>query len=293
MKYSSIYHSPKRSQIGNRTVPRRESRGFTLLELILALSITALVVVSLSGLLLAVQNAWTVSKNYHDVGLHGRAILDRINWMVAQAGTYRINGGPVRLGLSVISRSVDGVALPETLVVWSGGRSGGIQEKRQPAISLPKVNELIIYTPDPSTPNNLVEIQIASNSSTIDFADVNFATTIQSLIAGSASGDQLKLTDRLRTCRITEFGSLLGNLRFELLQVPSDEQVTTTTIGSDQWYALPWAQGMGFSRGGLRTAAVRLEIQLETVQGSVFVGASSPTTIPILGSASLRYAYRS
>ena len=110
MKYSSIYHSPKRSQIGNRTVPRCESRGFTLLELILALSITALVVVSLSGLLLAVQNAWTVSKNYHEVGLHGRAILDRINWMVSQAGTYRIKSGPVRLGLSVISRSVDGVA---------------------------------------------------------------------------------------------------------------------------------------------------------------------------------------
>ncbi|MCA9095777.1 MAG: prepilin-type N-terminal cleavage/methylation domain-containing protein, partial [Planctomycetaceae bacterium] len=101
MKYSPRHHLPERSQTGNRPVEQCESRGFTLLELILALSITALVVVSLSGLLLAVQNAWSVSRNYHDVGLQGRAILDRINWMVAQAGTYRINGGPVHLGLSV------------------------------------------------------------------------------------------------------------------------------------------------------------------------------------------------
>jgi prepilin-type N-terminal cleavage/methylation domain-containing protein len=286
------HHEHFGSPSGDRETGSRETRGFTLLELILALFITSLAVVSLSGLMLAVQSAWTVSKNYQEVGLQGRGILDRVRWMVAQTGTYRIGSGKVQLGLSVISRSVDGVLLPETLVVWSGGRSGGIQQKRQPAVSLPKINELVIFTPDPASPNHLVEILIASNSSTIDFADVNFAATIQSLISGSAAGDRLTLTDRLRTCRVSESGSLLGNLRFELLQLPSNEQVTTTTAGSDQWYALPWSQGMGFSRGGLRTAFVRLEIQLETVQGSVSVGQSSPTSLPILGSASVRYAYR-
>ncbi len=270
----------------------KQLRGFTLLELILALFITSLVIVSMSGLLMAVQNAWSVSKNYQDVGIQGRAILDRIRWMVGQAGTYRIGSGNVQLGMAVISRSVDGVVLPETLVIWSGGRSGGIQSKRQPAISLPKVNELVIYTPDPSAPNNLIEIQIASNSSTIDFGSVSFSSTIQSLISGSATSDRLSLTSRLRTCRVSQSGSLLGNLRFELIQRPSDEQVATTLIGSDQWYALPWAQGMGFSRGGLRTASLRLEIQLETAQGAIYVGESSPTSLPILGNASVRYAYR-
>jgi len=267
-------------------------RGFTLLEMIVALGIAAMLVVSLSGLLLAVQSAWTVSKSYHDVSIQGRAALERIRWMVSQAGTYRIGNEPVRLGLVVISRTVDGVTLPETLVVWSGGRSAGIQEKRQPAVSLPKINELVIYTPDPGGSNRLVEIQMASNSSTLDFTSSTLGTTIQNLISASSAGDRVLLTDKLRTSRVNSGGSLLGNLRFELLQSPSDEQITTTTIGSDAWYALPWCQGMGFSRGGSRQASVRIELQLETVNGSVVVGGSSPTALPVIGSASVRYAYR-
>lgn len=278
-----------------KSTPVRTSRtanGLSLIELILALGITAMVTVALCGLTSAVQSAWTISRNYHEVCLQGRAVLDRIRWMVGQAGTYRIDGGRVRLGVEVIARTTDGVVLPEILVVWSGGRSGGIQEKRQPTLVLPRINELVIYVPDPGAANRLVEIQFPSNTSTIDFASSGFQTQILSLIAGSTADQRLMLADRLRVCRLSESGASIGCLRFELLQKPTEAQVTNTVVGSDQWHALPWSQGMGFSRGGMRQATVRIELQLETVNGASLVGVSSPTAIPIPGSASVRYAYR-
>lgn len=218
--------------------------------------------------------------------LQAEAAMDRIRYMISHAGMYETSGQPVVAGIAVVNHSAGLDYFPDVLVVWSGGRTGG-KAAAGLQTQLPKINELVIYLPDPSDPRTLVEMMIPGNSSTIDFRSGSFATTILSLISGGGT-EKVSICNRLRSADISS--STWGGAWFEVTQSPSDTELLATP-GTSQWNALVWPQAIVTSESGCRQVTVRMELQVETRSYEKPGSDSSPTALPFFGSASYRYDY--
>jgi len=269
-----------------------ERSAFTLVELLVAATITAMLSVVLSGLVLAVQRSWSYTRHLEEVSVQARAALDRMRYMIGRAGVYQLVERPPRLGLAVVSQNRWGdVAFPDVLVVWSGGRNGAMAP-RGIVRRLPLVSELVIYTWDASEPTRLVEIVIPDDDTPIDFDDASFSTTVRTLLH-SSSAQAAVLSDRLRKVSWSAgplAGHSVGLVRFELIRTPSDWELTAIEPGEEAWLWLTWPQGLVTRQSGLRQETVRIEIQLTRRPGET---ASRPSDgIPFFGSASRRYVYQ-
>jgi len=269
--------------------------GLTLVELTLATAITSMLSVVLGGLILAVQTAREHTEGLQDAVTFAQATTGRIRTMVAEAGVYQMTGTETTLGLAVISHTGSSVELPDTLVIWSGGRNGGlaaagVQQR------FPRLDELIVYTPSPTDPSRLVEVAFPGNSSSIDFRASDFASTILSLLPTSAA-ESILICDRVRTS-VSADGTAAGgsgnvsHVRFELEQTPGDADLTAAVPGTDAWNALPWAQGIVSADSGFRQATLRIEIQIEPRTDRPAGGDLTPIAVPFFGSASYRYVYQ-
>ena len=253
----------------------------------MSLTITSLLSLVFGSLMLAMQMAWQHSGGISSCNAEARVALGRIRYMISQAGAYRNPGALQQLGVAVVGTSVNGATLPQTLVVWSGGRTGGMSAQGLQT-RLPLISELVIYAPDPADSSHLVEVVATTNTNSIDFADPNFATTIQMLLAASQL-DKALLCDRIRRTNLS--GTIVGNVHFEMFQTPGDSDIASATPGTTAWNDLMWSQGIVASDSGLRQATVRMELQLEPALGAPVLTTSSPTSLPFLGSASCRYVY--
>jgi hypothetical protein len=202
--------------------------------------------------------------------------------------------------MAVVCHEWAGVELlPDVLVVWSGGRNGGmaaagVQER------LPTIDELLVYTYDPQETSALVEIAFPDNSGEIDFRDSGFTSQILSLIA-SSDAEKTLLCDRIRGSQLFDSNDYLAeyfgsttyvNIRFELSQTPDDSELQTVSAATSGWYELGWAQGIVASDLGMRQATLRMELQISRKSPSAPDADSSVQTIPFFGSASYRYVYR-
>ncbi len=279
----------------NKKSRSSSANAFTLVEMMMAMTITAMMSVVLGGLIMAVHAAWEHSNGLEESSLQGHAAIQRIKHMVSHVGVYQMPGQPTRLGLRVASHEWDAADLPDVLVVWSGGRSGGmadagIQQR------LPQINELVIYSPDPSDSSRLVEVMLPDDTSSIDFNDPNFNDTILTVI-DSADSVRVLICDRIRQSDLPGAGAgdqdaKVGNIRFDLRLTPSDEELAAFNPGTDVWYELAWAQGIASGDSGMRQATVRMEFQMETRKNNTSENDSVATTIPFFGSASYRYVHQ-
>ena len=272
---------------------RRRTAGLTLVELLIAATITTMLSVALSGLVLAVQAAWEHTRGTEDSAIQARVAFERIKYMVSHAGVYQVAGQPAALGIGVVEHSWFGVVmLPDILVVWSGGRQGGMAEQGV-LQRLPAINELVIYSWDPGAPRHLVEITAPSNTNSIDFSSGNFASTILSLIE-SSNVEFTLISDRIRRSDLPGAGGLdeAGNIRFELVQTPSDDELAGVVPGSETWKALKWCQGIVSLNSGMRHAHLRMEIQIEPYETESSSVPATVAAIPFFGSASYRYVYQ-
>lgn len=265
---------------------RSRARGVTLTEVMMAMIITSLLAVVMGGITSAVQAAREHVEGVEESALQAEAAMDRIRYMVSHTGIYEIGGQPVTAGIAVVNRAAGAAYLPDALVIWSGGRTGGMAAKGLQT-ELPRVNELVLYLPDPDDPSTLVELTIPANSSTIDFRDTGFAATIQTLLI-SGGLDKAPMCRNLRTAELN--GSLWGGAWFEVMQTPI-ESALAATPGSQEWIDLPWAQGIVSSTSGCRQATVRMELQVRTRSYDVAGIDTAATSIPYFGSASYRYEY--
>jgi hypothetical protein len=255
----------------------------------MSLTITSIIAVVVSGLLMAMQTAWQHTDGLQTANSQARVALQRIEYLISQAGVYQLAGQPTQVGLAVVPRSVSGYNQPENLVIWCGGRFGGLAAAGVQN-RLPLVSELVIYAPDPADPSRLVEINVSSNMSPIDFRDAGFANTIQALVNGSQAADRALICNGVRTTNLNG-SSRVGCVRFDLFEVPSASDLNGVTPGTDAWNSLTWAQGIVTSDSGLRQAQVRIELQLESRPDLPASNTPSATTIPFFGSASHRYVY--
>ncbi|HVV99330.1 MAG TPA: hypothetical protein VHB77_03250 [Planctomycetaceae bacterium] len=253
----------------------------------MSLTITSLLALVFGSLMLAMQMAWQHSGGIASCNAESRVALNRIRYMISQAGIYRVAGESQQLGVAVLNTSAGGETLPQTLVVWSGGRTGGMATQGLQS-RLPLISELVIYTLDPGNSSHLIEVVASTNTNSIDFAAANFASTVQSLLAAPQL-DKVLLCDRIRQTNLS--GTIVGNVHFEMFQTPSDAAIAAATPGTTAWNSLTWCQGIVASDSGLRQATVRTELQLEPALGAPVLTTSSPTALAFLGSASCRYVY--
>lgn len=270
----------------------RRARGFTLVELLMALMITSMLSIVLAGLIMAVQTARVHTEGLEESTIQAQVAVDRIKFMVSHAGVYQLAGQPTTLGIRVVNHTSSPEDLPDVLVVWSGGKdvskisgmaNAGLQQR------LPIIDELILYSFDPDAPTHLVEISFPNNTADIDFRDADFESTILSLTE-SAQAEKTVICDRIRRSDYSANAAAtpLVNIRFELIQTPRDDDVAAAVPATADWYDLGWAQGIVASDLGMRQANLRIELQIN--QQPTYAELS--TSIPFFGSASYRYVYR-
>lgn len=268
--------------------------GLTLVELLMAATITSLLSIVLGGLVMAVQTAKTHTEGLEDATRQAQAACNRIRFMVSEAGVYQVDGEPTTPGLAVVEHQWSVHDLPDVLVVWSGGRNGGmgeagVQHRR------PRVEELLVYAPHPDAPHRLVELAWPGDRSTIDFRDPDFDRTIRSLVS-SGEGEEVLLSERIRVSLLSGWvgatGAEVGNVRFDLTWTPDDSELSSTAPGTEEWFDLPWIRGVVSPRSGMRQATIRIELQIEPRHGQPSRSETTPIAVPFFGSASYRYVHR-
>lgn len=281
--------SPRAREILRRSQPG----GFTLVELIMGMTITSILTMVLAGMILAAGTAWDHTTGQEDAMQQARSSIDRIQYMVSQAGTYKIAGQSTVPGIAVVERVNGSTRLPEVLVVWSGGTNGGMVANGL-MTRLPLVQELVIYAPRYDDPSTLVEITSPADASSIDFKSAAFSNTILTIIASNNSS-KLRLSNRVH---INTLSFMVGNstsagaVRFEMYLTPTDSELSGVVTGSAQWYSLVWAQGVASSASGMRQAGIRMEFQLEAHSASVSGSSPANAAMPFFGSASYTYVYQ-
>jgi hypothetical protein len=256
----------------------------------MAMTITSIVSIVLGGLMMALHSAREHTDGLGDATMQANAAIERMKFTIADAGVYKLTGQSSVLGVAVVRRTWSSYGMPSILVVWNGGRNGGMADAGV-LTRLPKVNELTIYSPDPATPSRLVEITLPARTDSIDFGSSSFSTTVLSLFNDSGL-QKVTLCDRLRSSQLTTGGgspASAGNVWFEMEQMPSDTSIAATTTGSSAWNALIWSQGIVGGDFGLRQATLRIELQLALGTAGTPSGTLS---MPFFGSASYRYMYQ-
>ena len=268
--------------------------GFTFVELMSSLVILTMTMTVLSGLMLAISQAWDHATALEESRKHSQATMSRIRWMVQQAGTYRMTGQSTTLGVATVNQTWMFYQAPSILVTWSGGATGGMASLGVQS-RLPVASELVVYAPDTLTPSKFVELTFPGNSTPVDFRAASFTTTINTLMAW-ANRKSVKLCDRLRVTTSQNFGwysvPSVGNSRFELIYSPTDSQITGASPGSQNWNDLPWAQGMVGADNGLRTANLRIELLLERNPAKPQTDNNYSTALPFFGSVNRQYVFQ-
>lgn len=290
--------SPLRHDRCRQSAPREPGAvaraGFTLVELMSSLVILTMTMTVLSGLILAISQAWDHSSALEESRQQAQATMSRIRWMVQQAGTYRVSGQSTTLGVGTVSQTWQFYQAPSALVVWSGGAAGGMADLGVQS-RLPVASELVVYAPDAQSPSKFVELTFPGNSTQVDFRAAGFATVVGTLMT-SPNRVSVKLCDRLRVITSQEFSKFgtpsVGNARFELAYSPTDAQIAGVSPGSQSWNDLPWAQGMVGADNGLRSFNVRIELLLERDPAKPQTDNSFTTALPFFGSANRRYVFQ-
>lgn len=262
--------------------------GLTLVELLLAMSITAIMAGTLSVLASAVYQGTAHIESQGTATQHARVVLDRIERLVSEA-----TATPEYPGVVVVHETVGAWRFPDMLVLWHPNAAPA-----NPA-GPPLVEELILVCPDPLRPRALIEVTVPGDNRPVAFDEVslNSAAWRAELerLAADPSSQRVLLTELLRTNSVdnlSDRSDLRGAVRFECVLSPSASQWTAWQAGTLSWDQLSWAQGVYGSQAGLRQAWLRTELQL--------VGHGEPNTLdrdgqdttPFLGSGVLFYEMR-
>lgn len=296
--------------------------GMTLAELLISMTILSMMSVVLAGMSNAVNSAWSYTKGVEETDLQARAALERISFMVSQTGTYKVAGQPTRLGMAVVTRPVGKYSLPDMLVLWTGGRSGGMAANGVQS-RLPAVSELLIYSWAASDPSQLIEAAFPGQTAAFDFTASDLTTQVTNLLA-SKTAELIPLCERLRVSSVSDTGTSasspsapvgppspygpslptsqpssaspsngtaldVGNIRFTLALTPSDSDLAAAAPQTTAWTQLNWPQGSFGNRSGMRQASLQMELQVEP--DGIVRASDTVSAIPFFSSASLRYVY--
>lgn len=254
-----------------------------MIEMLISISLISMLMVSLAGMASTVQHADEYQRGHGEAAQHARVAVHRIGNTVRRAVANEEFPG-----LWVVEKSLVGWTFPDVLVVW-----------RPPGAALdpdgtPRVNELVVYCPNPGAPNELWELTDPSNSSTVPPITDSAAwlTTIDTM-RQSVSSEKVVLTDMLRVATVPEIGSTddakRGCVRFVMRLRPSAAQWQQFQSNSLAWEDLDWVQSIYGSTTGLRQTWVRFELQITPGRQFVMNSAEAMPAVPFFGSAAVYY----
>jgi hypothetical protein len=256
----------------------RRYKGLTLLELLLAISITVFVIGSLAAVSRGVQENYEYGDAYGTVSQHGRVVMDRITRMAGEA--WANENFP---GMLVLTTDDGSWKMPETLVIWHPARTtSNPQGMPTSPQGYPYFNELKIWCPDLTDPSNLLEI--TPSEATPATSSTNWATKIPSFRPNNPDSTIPVLTKLVHKTPLTGStrNTKYGAIRFVTRFVPQ-------TITTSSWKQLPWSQGMYSSQTGLRGVWLRMEMQLDPQSAIAPTSSAARPAVPFFGSATLNY----
>ncbi len=253
---------------------RKDRSGLTLPELLASMLILGLIAASLGGVASAVRSSNAYCSGQTQAAQHARVTLARLERNISLA-TANENFP----GCRVFATTVSGSTFPDALVVWSPLASAVAPT------GLPRVNELLLYTFNPSAPNQLLEIRDTTNTATAPAASATSSwNTLVSGLLSSNTATRTVLTTRLRTARPTAASNSRGAVRFLLLAGPTDAQWASYRAGTTAWDDLDWPLDRYGSTTGSRMIALQIELQMDASDG-----VSSGNVVPFFGSATYSY----
>lgn len=262
---------------------QRSRRAVTLIELLIAVSIMSMMIGALGAMARAVQLGAEYSEGHGLATQHARVAMERITRAVQQATANEWYPGAYHFEAQYGTWT-----FPDTLVVW---RPEGTAAAPSGA---PLLRELVIFCPNPSKPNELLEITAASTE-TASLESPQNATALKAqieAIKNSASSKRVLLTPLLRTERVTGLSGgdrTLAAVRFETAITPTADQWLQYQSGNVDWDELPWVQGIYGRWTGMRQTRVRIELQLMPGEAWLTADADGQQAIPFLGAAALHY----
>jgi len=287
-----MYRAKLKQLTGNPTPSLRV--GVTLLELVIAVSIVSMLMLTLVSFATTVEDTAQFTQGYGEATQHARVIRQRIDRTVAAAVANEDYPGIV-----VLDELVGSWRFPDTLIVWSP--ESGVAASPS---GCPLVSELVVYMPNPDAPNELWELTDRGNTSdALSSADATLWTTTQSLagwqntvaaMVNSADSTKTVLTDvlRVRSTSLSDSSNVStwrGCVRFESRLLPSWTQWTGYKAATLTWNDLSWAQSIHGSDTGLRQVWLRFEFQLRPERTVGATDSAVMPPVPFFGSAALYY----
>jgi prepilin-type N-terminal cleavage/methylation domain-containing protein len=257
--------------------PKRHA--LTLIELMIASSIMAIMAGVLGGLALSVQMQSRHSQSHGEAVQHARVVLERIQRTMNEART-----SVSFPGFFVVPDTFSSYSLPDTVVVWHP--TGAVANPT----GLPRWCEVVVFTPDSAAPNRLLEITNTADTRTVPALTAlsTWRTEIASLKA-SASSTKTELTNLVRAPNLQASGSprLAAAIRFDQQSRPDDTQWAEYKAGTRTWENLDWVQSIYGTKTGLRQSWCRIELQLQPVTEQDLDQINAQTTLTFFGSAAV------
>ena len=255
--------------------------AFTLGEMLVSITILVMIAGTVGVLSVATQQASEHCRGQALAAQHARIALGRIETNVRTA--WASESFP---GCASFSTTVGTNSYPDTLVIWKPTSTAA-----NPT-GLPKVSELLVYTPDATSPNTLNEIRWASSTATAPALTSTASwTTLLTSFRTATGVVRTPVTDILRSAASGATpGSKAdkGCLRFKVLLAPTDAQWTSYRAGATTWNALDWPLDSYGTSTGTRTVVCQTELQIKPPVGGVD-SSTGEGILPFFGSASLSY----
>jgi len=278
-----FHRSTRRRFAAVHSMPWRR-RGLTLVELMMVSAVMAILASTLAALATTVQIANQQQMGRGLATQHGQVAIQRIEHALQGATTSEQFPGFI-----VVSETVSGSTFPDTLVVW--------KPSGQPISpdGLPRVNELVVFTPMDEDPTRLIELRNPNDTSEVPVvANIsgwqNLISIMKTSAVASSDSRAVVLTDLMRMADVTDpsgksFGQR-GCVRFEQMLRPSAAEWQAYKAGSASWQSLPWVQGIYGASFGQRQALCRIELQLRP--GDIN-SHDKLVAVPFFGSAAIYY----
>ncbi len=261
---------PTRTASSPRRLPRR---ALTLLEILIAMGIAAMIMAATATLVKTSQDAFVANTSQARILQSGRLFLTRVRRLFAESFANELFPGA-----RVIAQASPSGVFPDCLVIW---HPGGPPESPD---SLPRLKELIFFYPNPRRPNEILEVTVPHLGNPAPAYEDD--TAWQSVLA-SVKLDPLRKSitwcDQLRSVAID--GSRRGMLRFAIRMRPTSQEWLDTAAS---WESLAWPQGMFSPQTGIRYVRLGIELQIQTDEKDT----SANGAVPLLASASRKYVLR-
>jgi len=264
-------------------LPRGRRRGMTMVELLLAVAIMAMVAGTMGILARGMQQSYQYTQGYGTATQHARVVLERIERTIREATTSDEFPGAI-----AVAEMVDAWRFPEILVVWHP--SGDPVDPD----GLPRFNELVIYCPNLNAPNQLIELTVPSDGRIVPPVTNRPQWRAEiGAIRQTNAGNSISLSELVRTCAVEDAaaGSVLSMaaVRFETRLRPSQDEWDDYQNGDVAWEDLAWVQGICGSQTGMRQVWVRAEVQLTPQAASIAEDSATNKPVPFFGSESINY----